>query len=67
MELVAAGQQLKTEKLEKLRILKKEMDEITKLKTVAQTKMDEKDNLAAEAKKKHEEAWEGNSVSIKVN
>lgn len=60
VELAAAGQQLKTEKSEKLKTLKKEMDEITKLRTEAQTKMDEKGNLATEAKKKHEDAWEGN-------
>lgn len=62
MELLAAGQQLKAEKLEKLMSLKKEMDENTKLRTDAQMKMDEKANLAEEAKKKHEEAWEGDLV-----
>ncbi|VDM06779.1 unnamed protein product [Wuchereria bancrofti] len=64
-ELVAAGQQLKIEKLEKLKALKKEMDEITKLRIDARTKMDEKANLAAEAKKKHEETWEEEKQRLK--
>uniref|UniRef100_A0A8R1TJG9 Glucosidase 2 subunit beta n=1 Tax=Onchocerca volvulus TaxID=6282 RepID=A0A8R1TJG9_ONCVO len=64
-ELAALGQQLRTEKLEKLEILKKEMDEIKKLKIDAQTKMDEKTSLAAEARKKHEEAWEEEKKELK--
>ncbi|VDK75677.1 unnamed protein product [Litomosoides sigmodontis] len=65
MELAAAGQQLKTEKSEKLKTLKKEMDEITKLRIDARTKMDEKSNLAAEARKKHEESWEEEKKKLK--
>lgn len=67
VELVTAGQQLKAEKADKLKTLRKEMDEITKLRTVARTKMDVKNSLAAEAKKKHEEAWESNEILIRIN
>ncbi|EFO26185.1 hypothetical protein LOAG_02299 [Loa loa] len=65
VELVAAGQQLKNEKLEKLKSLKKELDEIIKLRADARTKMDEKASLAEEAKKKHEETWEEEKQRLK--
>uniref|UniRef100_A0A915PNZ5 Glucosidase 2 subunit beta n=1 Tax=Setaria digitata TaxID=48799 RepID=A0A915PNZ5_9BILA len=65
MDLVAIGQELKTEKLKKLKTLKKEMEEVTKLRTDAQIKMDEKANLASEARKKHEQAWEEEKERLK--
>uniref|UniRef100_A0A0R3RX96 Glucosidase 2 subunit beta n=1 Tax=Elaeophora elaphi TaxID=1147741 RepID=A0A0R3RX96_9BILA len=65
VELATVGQKLKTEKSEKLKTLKVAMDKIAKLRTDAQTKMDEKANLAAEAKKKHEEAWEEEKEKLK--
>ncbi|MCP9261702.1 hypothetical protein DINM_005037 [Dirofilaria immitis] len=65
LEMAATGRQLKAEKLEKLEILRKEMDEIKELRSNAQIKLDEKNSLAAEARKKHEEVWKEEKDGLK--